>query len=136
VVEFAIAVPMLLILVMGLIDVGRYMYYSIVATHAARAAVQYGAQNVVTAANTTAMTTAANNDASGLSNLLVTPGYACMKSLEPVQCAAMDSQAIPAGTVYYVTATVTGTFSPMLPYPGIPQNVPVTGSAQMRVEQQ
>ena len=44
----------------------------------------------------------------------------------------------PAGTTYtyYVQVNVTGTFKSILKYPGIPQQLPVSGSATMRVAAQ
>ncbi len=133
--EFAVALPMMLVLLMGLIDVGRYMYYTILATHAARAAVQYGAQNMVTAADSTGMTNAARSDGQNLSNWTVNPSYSCMMALQNYTCPS-STTGVAAGMVYFVTVQVTGTFPALLPYPGIPNNIPVVGSASMRVEQQ
>jgi Flp pilus assembly protein TadG len=117
--EFALVAPVLIFLLIGLIEVGRYTYFGILAANAARAGVQYGAQDLYTAQDKTGMTNAALGDGQNLSNgaLVVSCG--------------LSSPA--AGTVYYVKVTVTGTFKSLLNYPGIPTNVPVSGSAMMRV---
>ena len=41
-----------------------------------------------------------------------------------------------AGTVYYVSVQVTGTFKSLLSYPGLPPSLPVSGNAIMRVASQ
>ena len=42
-VEFALLAPVLILLVVGLIEVGRYTYFGILAAHAAETAARYGA---------------------------------------------------------------------------------------------
>jgi Flp pilus assembly protein TadG len=44
-VEVALALPILLLLVMGIADLGRFALYSIAVTHAARDAAEYAAKN-------------------------------------------------------------------------------------------
>jgi hypothetical protein len=39
-------------------------------------------------------------------------------------------------TIYYVQVQVSGTFNTLLNYPGIPDPVPISGSATMRVATQ
>ncbi len=62
IIEFAIVTPVLIALLLGTIEVGRYTYMGIVAAHAAHAAVQYAAQNPTTALNVTAIKNAATAD--------------------------------------------------------------------------
>ncbi len=134
-VELAVVMPLLIFLVMGLVDVGRYTYYGIVAAHAARAAVQYGGQTVATAADDAGMKTAAASDSSSLSGLTVTPAISCYESGSPTTCPRSNTS-VPSTFVYYVSVTVTGTFNTLVNYPGIPTAVPVTASATMRVASQ
>ena len=67
VVEFALVAPVFVFLLIGLIETGRFTYFWIVAEHAARSGVQYGAQNLQTASdassNGPATTGAAKADA-------------------------------------------------------------------------
>jgi hypothetical protein len=115
-------------LLLGLIDVGRYTYFAILAAHAARAGVQYGAQNVYSAADTTGMQNASQADVpSGFTALA---SHYCMLSGTIVTC----STGTPTNAnTYYVKVIVSGTFHSIFKYPGIPQSVTVGSTAQMRV---
>jgi Flp pilus assembly protein TadG len=128
-VEFAIVLPFLALLLIGLIDFGRYTYDGILAANAARAAVQYGAQNLQKAADVPGMRAAAVADAGSLSGLTVTPHGYCSVSGANGSCTT-------SGAVAYVQATASGIFSPLITYPGLPSQVTVTGYALMRVENQ
>ena len=135
-VEFALVAPLLIFLMIGLIEVGRYTYFGILAANAARAGVQYGAQNVTTATDITGMQNAAVADAQNLPNWTAAGGgisaqYLC--STNGAVAGVCGSGTPAAGTVYYVKVKVTGTFRSLLNYPGIPNNIPISGSAMMRV---
>jgi hypothetical protein len=65
-VEFALALPLLLVLVLGAIDLGRLVYMSVGVTNAAHAGAQYGCQNPAAAGDVTGIQTAAANDAADL----------------------------------------------------------------------
>lgn len=131
-IELALVLPVLMFLLLGGIEVGRYAYYAIVAANAARAGVQYGAQGPQQAYDTTGMSSAAMQDAMGLSSLKAQAWELCSQNgATPTQCA---TGSVPAsGNVYYVKVQVTGTFTSLLSYPGIPTHIPVSGSAMMRV---
>ena len=137
-VELAVSTPLFLLLMVGTIDMARYAYYSILAAHAARAGVQYAAQNLQTAydaANNGPNTAAAaTHDAQNLSNWKVTSSVICFNGGQLTACPS--SSTVPATLLYYVSVKVTGTFNGFLSYPGIGQQVPVTGSAMMRVDTQ
>jgi TadE-like protein len=61
-VEVAFGLPVLLILLVGIIEIGRFAFYSVVIAGAARAGAQYGAQNLATAADAAGIIHAAQND--------------------------------------------------------------------------
>jgi Flp pilus assembly protein TadG len=61
-VEVAFGLPVLLILLVGIVEIGRFAFYSVVVAGAARAGAQYGAQNLATAADTAGIIHAAQND--------------------------------------------------------------------------
>ena len=132
VVEFAVAVPVFAFMLIGLIETTRYTFFGITAAHAARAAVQYGAQNVVTAADTTGMKNAATADVGNPSAWTVTPTHLCTSSGSVITC-PNGSGAMVSSLTYFVQVQVTGTFTPLIRYPGLPSSVPVTASATMRV---
>ena len=60
--EFALVLPILLLLLLGVIEIGRYAEMSIQVASAARAGAQYGAQNLATAADSPGIQTAALRD--------------------------------------------------------------------------
>lgn len=127
-VEFALVAPVLVILLIGLIDFGRYMYDGILAANAARAGAAYGAQTLRTADDNVGMTAAAQSDSQGIA-LTVNPGHVCMVNNAPVSCGTTNE-------TVYVQVNTTGTFVPLVTYPGLPSSVTVKGSSMMRVEQQ
>jgi len=124
-VEFAVVLPFLALLTIGLIEVGRYTYFGILAAHAAEAAAQFGSQSLATSTNNSGMTAAANGDASG-ATWIVSPIQYCPKSGSTVTACA-------AGSTYYVKVVVSGVFHPLLRYPGIPNVLNVSASSIMRV---
>ncbi len=128
-VEFAVVAPVLAFLLIGLIDFGRYTYDGILAANAARAAAAYGSQTLITAANGPGMTAAGQADAAGLSNLTVNGIPICMSGTTQVTCGT-------SGATAYVQVTTTGTFTPLIKYPGLPSSINVSGSSTMRVEAQ
>jgi Flp pilus assembly protein TadG len=131
-VEFAIMAPVMIFLLIGLIEVGRYTYFAILAANAARAGVSYGAQNAITAFDNTGMQNAALQDAQNISNFTATPNHFC--SSDGVTVSACPSGTGPTPPLYYyVQVTTTGTFSSLFNYPGIPNHIPISGSAVMRV---
>ncbi len=128
-VEFAVLAPVFIFLLVGLIEIGRFSYFALLAADAARAGVQWGAQNLSTADNNYGMADAAQNDGQHL-GWTVTQSHFCTLNGTVTACAI---GAVPAGQVYYVQVTTSGTFNSLLKYPGIPQSLPVSGKAVMRV---
>jgi Flp pilus assembly protein TadG len=139
-IEFALVAPIFIFLLIGVIEVGRYTYFAILAQHAARAGVQYAAQNLTTAAdasvNGSNTAGAASQDAQSLSNWTVHSMVICTMNSQFSPCPANNMSAVSPNLTYYVQVTVTGTFKSLLSYPGIPNNVPVQGLAVMRVGNQ
>jgi Flp pilus assembly protein TadG len=135
IVEFALIAPVLISLVIGLIEIGRYMYIGIVAAHAAEAGAVYAAQSIATSQNGTAITSAVNSDSSNVTWTHVTPTPYCSQNGSVVSCPTTANTTLDTsnGLVYYVTVKVTGTYNSLLNYPGIPTGIPVTASATMRV---
>jgi Flp pilus assembly protein TadG len=130
-VEFAIVAPVLISLLVGLIEVGRYTYIAILAANAARAGVSFGAQNLVNAANASAMQSAALADAQSFPSMSASPTVFC--SADGTTVVSCPPTTSPSPTYYYVEVTTTGTFKSLFNYPGIPNNIPITGQAIMRV---
>jgi Flp pilus assembly protein TadG len=131
VIEFALIAPVFVFLLIGLIETGRYTTLAILASHAARAGVQYGGQTVFSAADTIGMKNAALQDGMNL-NWTVTPSYFCINNGAVISCPTVP----PSTTTYYVQVKVTGTFNSLMHYPGIPASMPITATATMRVQSQ
>ncbi len=128
-VEFALVAPFLALLLIGMIDFGRYTYDGILAANAARAGVQYGAQSLITAVDTTGIEKAAIADAGSLPNLSASPQPYCLANGAIASCTT-------SGAVPYVKVVTSGTFTPLIKYPGLPASLSITGTAVMRVESQ
>lgn len=139
-IEFALVAPVFIFMLVGVIEMGRYTYFAVLAQHAARAGVQYAAQNLETAADASvsgpATASAASQDAQALSQWKVTSWVTCTNNLQGTPCPASNGASVAQGLVYYVGVKVTGTFKSLLSYPGIPNNVPITATAVMRVGNQ
>ncbi len=138
--EFAFLLPVLCLLLLGIIEVGRYAYISILVGNAARAGVAYGAQDRMSAANSAGIVTAARNDfqsnGQDPSTLVVTPAYSCAcsnaGSMSTVTCTV---GACPAGQQFIASLQVTasGTFTGLFNYPGIPSSMTMSRTATMRI---
>lgn len=128
-IEFAIILPFLVLLLIGTIEIGRFVYFGIVAAHAAEVGAVYGAQSFTNAGNSTGIQAAVTADAPNVS-VSASPMPVCYQSGTKVTC---PTGTPPAGTIEYIQVTVTGTFKSLLNYPGIPNNVPITASTMMRI---
>src|SRR5579862_2634861 len=67
-VEFALMLPFMLLLGIGIVEIGRAIFYTIEVNNAATAAVEYGSQDITTASNAAGMQSAAVCDANGSTN--------------------------------------------------------------------
>ncbi len=140
--EFAILVPFLMLLLLGLIELGRFAYISIMVSNAAHAGVAYGAQNLVTANDNASMQTAAKNDdpdPSNIQNLIATASHFCQCSGtgSSPNCLATDCTS-PAGNhrLVYVKVITSASFNPIFRWPQLPSSYAVGATAIMRVSQQ
>jgi Flp pilus assembly protein TadG len=129
-VEFALVAPVLIFMMIGLIEVGRYMCFGIQVAHSARAALQYETRNLITASDAVGTRQAALVDAPNL-GLAVVPSYFCSFNGAIISCFSGGSS-----VVYFAKVVVSGTFHSMLNYPGIPNTAVVTSTAVMRVTNQ
>ena len=133
-VELAFVLPVASFLLVGTIEIGRLANTSIVLDQAARAGVQYGAQNRVTASDTTGMTQAAQQDASGISGVTVTAGHYCACSDGSAStCQSTDCSS--SRILEYVKVNTQTQMRTLLPYPSLPRSFTVKGESVMRVSQ-
>ena len=131
--ELALLLPIILVSVMGIIEVSRVSYFAIQVANAARAGVQYGAQNSTTASDTTGMQNAAINDAVNITGLSASANHFC-KCSDGTSTACL-SNTCSAGTrlLEYVNVTTSVTVNSLFKYPGIPQTYALNGASTERV---
>ena len=147
--EMALLLPLAFVLFIGVIDFGRVFYSAIAVSHAARAGVQYGAQNSrvsgdfagmrqaaldalvgdVSGANPTACRYCQCADGKGSSCTTCSdnedgcsPGSGCLSTC------ATDAPRI------YVQVGVGKVFTTLFPYPGLPHTANLNRTATMRVQ--
>jgi Flp pilus assembly protein TadG len=152
-VELALLTPILLLLVIGTVEMGRYTSLSILVGNAARAGAEYGAQNPITAGDTNCIQQAAANDVTGtfvslaspcakpsLSNWTFSSTFVCgcdnggtiIPSPETFAACSVACN-VGAHLVTSVQVTVTGKFNSMFSYPGIPSPLTISSTATERV---
>jgi len=139
-VEFALVLPFLLLLLLGVIDLGRAYYLSIEVCNAAYAGALYGTQNPT---DTTGMKAAALADVPDLStgsNAMTPNAYAGCEctdgSSATTPCPATPpSCPSPAFLVNYVQVTTSYNYKALFPWPGVPSPLSLRGSAWLRVGQ-
>jgi Flp pilus assembly protein TadG len=153
-VEVALTLPLLLLLTLGVIEVGRYAYIGILIGNAARAGAAYGAQSGGT--DTAGITLFADkdfqNNGQNLSKLTVssvvscgcdnagtltvdyTTAADCSDSTNPGLKATIDA-CVPGGHwVAMVAVTSSGKFNSIFKAPGVPTSITISKTATMRVQ--
>jgi Flp pilus assembly protein TadG len=143
-VELVIAMPVLVVVLMGSADFARVLYYTIELTNAARAGAQYASFNSVQATEAANITTAARNAAPNISLSasdvsLASPPNKCYcanndgtgQPWSEVACNSTCS--VSQHMVESVTVRVTKTFSTISRFPGIPSSLTLSRTATMRV---
>jgi len=140
IVEFAVAVGVLSLILVVAADFARVFYFSIAVNNAARAGAQYGSQTVITAANSSGMTTAATTDGSNIPGLSATASQCTCEpqaSPPPIEpCTSISSTYCAANsTATFVTVNTSAPFTTIVHYPGLPNSFTLKGKAVMQVEQ-
>jgi len=145
IVEFAIAAPFLILLLVGVIELGRYEYFGIIVANAAHAGALYGSQSTTAAADNAGMAAAAQLDVGTNPVATLTPSpaptsfYGCWNSTTAAMATPFPatSSSCPSGqtSVQYVQVTMTGSVKPLIGLPFLPSTLRVTSTATMRVKQ-
>jgi Flp pilus assembly protein TadG len=133
-VELALSLPLLLMMFLVVVETGRAFYIAISVANAARAGVQYGAQNLTTAADSAGMQTAAANDAPNIVGMTATATHFCVCSDGTAStCAATDCAS--SHRLIYTQVNTSAPYSPLINFMGILPTMTVPGQAVMRVAQ-
>ena len=153
--EFALMLPFMMLLLLGIAELGRAIFITMAVTNAATAGAEYGSQNATTAADVPGMQNAALCDANGHISLSAcnTTGILTTGNITPTSGCACDtgagtscnqaflsctSSAITGCTgqiVGCVQVTTHADFSPLFHYPGLPTTYQANGKAVQRVRQ-
>ncbi|MDA8233114.1 MAG: pilus assembly protein [Magnetospirillum sp.] len=128
-VEFALAAPILLVLVLGLADFGMATNERMRLTSAARAGAQYAMGNPTDSAGTRQATLAAAN---GLNSGTVSVTLSCgCNDGSTITCGGTCPTSAPWT---YVTVTVAENYALLVTYPGIGNSVALSASASLRTQ--
>jgi len=132
-VELAVALPVLVLLAIGVADFGRVFYTGIVVANAARAAAEYGARKVESWDSAAANAVGAQEAADVAPVTLTTERFCrCPDGSTP----ACDGTC-PAPYTWvevYVKTRVQKTLTLLMPYPGLPQTINYNDSATFRAQ--
>ena len=136
-VEMALISTTLVLLVMGAVDLGRAGYVGIEVENAAHAGAEYGSLNP---SDTATIKTAAQQAAPNVSTLTVTtPTWGCEcsdGSSYSANCATMPvctaNSTRGSNVVHRVQVKTKAVHTPLVPWPGIPSSITLTGEATMR----
>ena len=141
-IEFAFVLPILVLLLLGGIELGRYAYLAILVGNAAHAGAFYGAQSHPQSVDTIGITAAADNDfqnnGQNVTTLTVTSLASCGcdngGTITSAPCTGTGAGTCAAGHwVVAVSVTASGTFAALFNYPGIPASITVSQTSTMRV---
>ena len=133
-VETALLLPTLFLLLMGVVDFGRAYYLSIEISNAAHSAALYGSQNPTDVAGMKSVAVADAPDVPHFTTASVTVSYGCECSdgSSPIASCATNPSCGVKNAINYVSVTTSISYSAILPYPGIPSPLTLSGSARMR----
>jgi Flp pilus assembly protein TadG len=134
-VELVVVTPLLLLVLIGLVEAGRAGDFAIQVGSAARAGVQYGAQNLVTALDDTGMESAATTDA-GSSAVTAVASHMCECENGSVSASCLPSYCSTSHQIVFVQVITSGTIPSLFNYAPLPaslRTISVTGKAIMRV---
>ena len=157
--EMALVIPMLLLLALGIIEIGRYAYIAILVGNAARAGAAFGAQSGQQSNDSTGIQNAAQYDFAGSTSsnnapppptnglaattLTVTSAASCgcdsAGSIVTYACNTATGNAdpgvCPVGSrwIVFVSVTAQGQFNALFNYPGIPSPITISRTATIPV---
>ena len=133
-VELALSLPLLLMMFLVVVETGRAFYIAISVSNAARAGVQYGAQNLSTAADNAGMQQAAANDAPNIVGLTATATHFCQCS-DGTASTCLSTDCAGSHRLLYTQVNTSAPYTPLINFMGILPPMSVPGKAVMRVIQ-
>jgi hypothetical protein len=134
IVELAIAIPVLVLLALGVADFGRMFFTGIAVANAARAAAEYGASSVDNSADTAKINQAGRDDASDIGGVTVTSERFCRCPDGSTPACDGTCPAPYSETEVFVKARAQKTVNLILRYPGLPTSMTFRDSATFRAQ--
>ncbi len=137
--ELALTAPFLILMTIGIIDIGRFARDGIEVGNAARAGASFGAYDVANSTSTNGIASAATSDASDVSLLAteVASSTYCSCGQTPgthvASCSPVPTCASGDHLDAFVSVTVVKAFSPSMAYPGLPATITVSRTATQEI---
>ena len=135
--ELAIALPLLIIVCIGVMDFGRVFFTSVAVANAARAGAEYGITPLPGYSTDAAKQMSFAQLDGGEAGTIVfspPPSTVCRCGATVVSCSPAPVCAGYGEPAVYVTVTATKSVALLLPYPGIPSSVSIVRSATFRAQ--
>ena len=130
--EFAVALPVLILILIGAADFGRVYYMSLAVSNAARAGAEYGAWSSANSVDSVGQTNFAKQDGVEAGAITVTAQRACRCGSTVAACTTMCAGY--GAPKVFVSVTASRIINLLLPYPGVPNNIVVARTATFRVQ--
>lgn len=135
VVELGLAMPLLMLVMLGTVDLGRSMAAALRVTGAATAGAQYGARTAETTRDVDGMVKAAQDSGFDLGTAIESTARSFCECPGDVPDDCLNSNCPDDyAPELYVEVRATTTFQPMFPWPGIPASIPITRTVVKRVQ--
>jgi hypothetical protein len=134
IIELAIAIPVLILLALGVADFGRMFFTGITVANAARAAAEYGASSIDNSKDTAKINQAGRDEGGDVSGILVTSSRFCRCTDGSVPSCDTGSCAGSYPMEVFVKAYAHKTVNLMLRYPGLPASMTFRDSATFRAQ--
>ena len=130
-VELALVTPVLMLMLTGVVDLGRAYYLAREIAGAAESAASYGIQNPT---DTAGIQAAAQADAPDVPNLIVgTPAYGCECSDGTSYSASCSTvPTCSTNVVYTMKVNVSTNYSLLMPLPSLSSPMSISRTAEMR----
>lgn len=132
-VETALVVPVLVILLVGAVEMGRVVYASIAVANAAKAGAQYGCENGYTAQDTSGIALAASSEAPSLT--LSTSSSSVCACSDGTASTCLNTDCPNSHIEQTLTVNTSATVSSKIRLPGLPNSYTVKGQSIQRVVQ-
>lgn len=136
IVEFAISLPVMMLILVGAADFGRLFFESTALANGAEAGTMYGVQSNVKSGDSTGIESAALTEAADVQSASAVPSRMCDCPDNPgtaVDCLGAVICADYGLPRVYVRTSMTKTFETIVDYPGVPSSTTISQENWMRV---